>query len=198
MLSLTTEQRIAKEKFILNCLLAQADVSNANDSDAGDGIAFSLEEYHNMLGLEVLSDEVTVYDTRSGYPRILKRNEITLEITGAIGRGELIVKQSAVDAGGYTEVCDEIPACFDLQGNPCTPFSYIPCSGLMSFNPDFVDIQVFDSREAEYFSVTLSELTEEDISDISSGVFQITENEDMYERYMAWRSGIIEEGARDI
>lgn len=76
--------------------------------------------------------------------------------------------------------------------------TYISCSGLMSFNPDFVDIQVFDSREAEYFSITLSALTEEDISDISTGIFQITENEDMYERYMAWRSGIIEEGVKDI
>lgn len=68
---------------------------------------------------------------------------------------------------------------------------YIPCSCIMKFSPSLVDIQVFDRREGEYYNITLSELTEEDISDINSGSFEIVENEDMYERYMAWQSGAV-------
>ncbi len=70
---------------------------------------------------------------------------------------------------------------------------YINCTSTTKFNPSLVDIQVFDRREGEYYNVTLSELTEEDITDICSGDFEIVENEDMYERFIDWRSGAIEQ-----
>lgn len=64
----------------------------------------------------------------------------------------------------------------------------ICCSCVMKFNPQFVAVQLFDTREGEYFNAFLTELTKEDIAGIKSGLLEIVENEDMYDRYIYWRT----------
>ncbi len=64
----------------------------------------------------------------------------------------------------------------------------ICCNCAMNFNPQFVAVQLFDTREGEYFNAFLTELTKEDIAGIKSGLLEIVENEDVYDRYIRWRT----------
>lgn len=69
----------------------------------------------------------------------------------------------------------------------------IGCSFLTCFNPKFVSVVLFDAREAEYFEITLTDLTKEDMDNIADSTFQLAENEDLYDRYLYRLSDAYEE-----
>lgn len=71
--------------------------------------------------------------------------------------------------------------------------THIGCSNFTSFNPKFVSVGLFDAYEDEYFEVTLSDITQEDMDKIADYTFQLAENEDLYERYIYRLSDAYEE-----
>ncbi len=129
MLGCTLEQAVARELF----KAAVADEVNSTevnlDSDAGDNVAIKLEEYHDLTKLKVLSDEVLAYDTKSGEPRIIKLDAVNVSDAVDFLCGEQIIKEGIKAYNEYKlnpfsdeNICGEIPACYDLEGNLCRPF----------------------------------------------------------------------------
>lgn len=130
MCSLTLEQAIAEANVISALEKNATDIRYSADSDAGDDIAFALQEYIEALKLNVLSDELLTYDIEQHEPHVIRLSEITFEEIDRISEGELILLKGINEYERYmSDFCynediygGDVPTCFDLDGNLCRPF----------------------------------------------------------------------------